>query len=485
MTVQARKYAPVQFYFGILRCEEAGRLSEGSAASVMFPLKRSTDLITSKAYMRGIAPRCIAAVFCACVVVSAATQSGSPDPAFATVPFEQWIKEGDKDHIRWSAHVLPVELSNHQRLFAKVEAVIDGKEFEQRRGHGRLAILIQFNDSENRVYQTHKSFDLDQVEEGAGKLNITYTQGAFVTPGDYRISLAVFDTNTGQHSALRLPLHVIPLKNDPLPNSWRDLPPVEIPQSTDAPDNLYLPEITSKLYLPLGNEHPVRIELLVNASPISGDDYSRPRQVGNRTLASVIPSLKVISQCDIRNGMLNVAMLDLTTQQVIFRQDAVHDLDWGRLGPALQQAGPNVIDVHALENRKENPQFFVNEVRKRIDDSAANSGRPAPVVIVLSGPMSFGSGADLHPIELERKKDVKVFYIRFHSIPPRPAMDPFMGGARRGRRMGPYGRTQWSSEAVDSLEQTLKPLRPHLFDVTTPEDFRKALRDLINAIAAV
>jgi len=392
------------------------------------------------------------------------------------------MKEGDKDHIHWTAHVLPVELSNHQRLLAKVEVVIDGNEFEQRRGKGRFAILIQLSDSENRVYQTHKSFDLDQVQEGAGKLNITYTQGAFVTPGDYRISLAVFHTATGEHSALRLPLHVSPLKNDPLPDSWRDLPPVEIPKATDAPDNLYLPEVTSKLYLPLQTERPVRIELLVNASPVSGDEYSRPRQVSNRTLSSLIPALKVISQADVRNGTLNFALLDLTTQQVIFRQDAVHDLDWGRLGPALKQAGPNVIDVHALENRKENPQFFVNEVRRRINDGA---GSPAPVLVVLSGPMSFGSGADLHPIELERKSDVKVFYIRYHSIPPRQPMDPFMSEPRRGRRMGPYGRTPWSSEPVDSLEQTLKPLHPRLFDVTTPEEFRKALRDVINTITAL
>jgi len=175
-------------------------------------------------------------------------------------------------------------------------------------------------------------------------------------------------------------------------------------------------------------------------------------------------------------------LLDLTTQQTIFRQDAVHDLDWGKLGPALKQAGPSVIDVHALENRKENAQFFVREVRQRIGDSA--EGESAPVVIVLSGPMSFGSGADLHPIELERKRNVAIFYIRYHSIPPRQAIDPFMGQSRRGRRMGAPGRTLLSNEPFDSLEQTLKPLHPRLFDVTTPEDFRKALGVVIDEIGS-
>ena len=155
-------------------------------------------------------------------------QSGSPDPAFATIPFDRWIDEGDQAHIRWTARVLPVELSNHQRLQAKVELQVDGNELVRRRGKGYLVMLVQFSDSDNRVYQTHEALDLQLVKEDTGKCNISYIAAAFVTPGDYRISLAVFDTATGEHSAMRLPLHVNPLKNDALAGSWRDLPPVEI-----------------------------------------------------------------------------------------------------------------------------------------------------------------------------------------------------------------------------------------------------------------
>src|SRR5579872_6038123 len=169
MVQKARKYAPVQFYFAILMCEVAGRLSEG----IVRPPRSyvtGAERGTSKAYMRGTPRRCMAATLFVCSAI-AATQDGSPDPAFASVPFAQRMNKGDKDHIRWTAHVLPVELSNHQRLLAKVEAVIDGNELERRRGKGRFAILIQFCDSEHRIYQTHKSFDLDQVQEGTGKLN--------------------------------------------------------------------------------------------------------------------------------------------------------------------------------------------------------------------------------------------------------------------------------------------------------------------------
>jgi hypothetical protein len=406
----------------------------------------------------------------------------SLDPVFATVPFDRWLGEAGKSAIHWSARILPVELSNHQRLLAKVEIVIDGLELERRRGTGEMLVLVQFSDSENRVYQTHADIDLSQVKEGAGKSNFVYTQDAFVTPGEYQVSLAIVDSASQEHSTLRLPLHVNPLKNDPLPDSWRDLPPVEIPKTVEPPESWVLPDVSNRVCLRLNTQKRIRIELLVNASPVSGDEYSRPRQINNRSLADLIPALKVIAGAELVNGELNAALLDLTTQKVLFDQAAVHSsLDWAALAPALKQNNRGVIDVHALENRQQNAQFFVSEVRKRITDS--RQGDALPILIVLSGPMAFGSGADLHAIDPEGLEHAKVFYIRYHSYPPREAVNPFMGGPRRGRRMGGPGRLGLSNEPIDSLEQTLKPLRPHLFDVSTPEQLRKALRDLTKEIS--
>jgi len=408
------------------------------------------------------------------------------DPAFAKLPFERWVEEGNTAHMRWTAKVLPVELSVHQRLQAKIAVVVDGNEVAQRRGKGFLVVLLEFRDSQNRVYQTHDAMDLQQVKEDISSSNIEYTPAAFVTPGDYQISLVVYDTESNEHSGMRLPLHVAPLKHDVLPDSWNGLPAVEIPKVADAPDGLFLPDITSRLNLPLPTRRPVRLELLVNASPVSGDESSGPHHVNNRSLASLIPALKVISQADVKNGTMNACALDLTTQKVIFQQETVRDLDWAKLGLALQQSGPNVIDVHSLEKRKQDAQFFLTQVRKRIgaDDRNPAPGSPLPILIVLSAPMAFGSGEDLHPIELGSRPEAEVFYIRYHPAPVRPVYDPY-GGGRRGRRMpmGQPGRERAGREPVDSLEQTLKGLKPHLFDVSTPEEFRKALGQLLGEIS--
>lgn len=420
-------------------------------------------------------------------------QGGSLDPAFKTIPFDSWVDQGDQAHIRWTARVLPVELSNHQRLQAKIDIQVDGNELARRRGKGYLVTLVQFSDSDNRVYQTHEAIDLQLVKDDIGKSNISYMPAAFVTPGDYRISIAVFATATGEHSAMRIPLHVNPLKNDPLAGASRDLPSVEILRATQSPDDLFLPSITGRLNLPLETRRPVRLEVLVNASPISAGEPARTEQINNRSLTSLIPALKVISNMNVRNGTLNVALLDLTTQHVIFQQDSVHELDWPKLGPSLTEAGPHKIDIHALENRRQNAQFFVAQVRRRIESSATTAkpdakpdskSDPLPVLIVLSGPMAFASGEDLHPIELAGKPDAEVFYIRYHSLPERVPINPFEQEQRRGRRspMSQPGRGPMT-EPDDSLARTLKPLQPHLFDVYTPVEFRKALANLLDQIS--
>jgi hypothetical protein len=119
---------------------------------------------------------------------------------------------------------------------------------------------------------------------------------------------------------------------------------------------------------------------------------------------------------DARNGSLNISALDLARRRVCFAQDSVRDLDWPRLKLSLAQADPNVIDVHSLENRGQNAQFFVTEVSRRIA-----GGGPPHILIVLSGPVVFDRGEDLHPIHVTNDLNCRVFYTRYHSRPMRPS----------------------------------------------------------------
>ena len=422
--------------------------------------------------------------------LGASAQFVSSDDHAKPLPLERWLAEGDQTHIRWNARVLGIELSNQQRLRARIELDVDGTELVKRRGKGYLIMAVQLNDSQNRPYQTRKAIDLNRIEDAAGKLNVTYTQDVLVTPGTYRVMLGVLDTATGEHSVLERTLNAGAIRNDPLPAAWRDLPPVELLQEADSLDSLYLPYLSGRLNLPIETRHPVRVELMVNASPSSSGQNPRMGQANSRTRDELVPALKVISQVNVLRGALNVSILDLTRRQIVFEQREVRDLDWPMLRQALVTADPNVIDVHALENREKNAQFFVEQVGRRIAGAATREAQQTnpglnqavPVLIVLSGPMTLNSGEDLHPIKASRESVGAVFYIRYHSVSLRPILSP-LDEPRRGRRgFSSLPSAPAFTEPPDSLEHTLKPLQPRVFDVYTPEQFRKTLATVLSEI---
>ncbi len=412
-------------------------------------------------------------------------QGGDADRAFSVVPFDRWLAEGEPTHFRWSVRVGGAELSSHQRLQTKVEVQVDGNELVSRRGHGELVIMIQFQDSAERVYQIHGALDLQDVKDDAGKSNIQYLQDAFVLPGDYQVSVVIFDSKTRDHWAEQKKLHVNPLRNDPLPAAWKNLPTVEFLHALDPPDSWYLPYVSERLQLPVTARRPVRVEVLMPASSSSPSRGLSGGTVNMRNLANLVPALKVLSQMDVAGGSLHVALLDISNRRVIFEQDEVRKLDWTRLREALKEADPNKIDVRSLERREQNAQFFVQQVRKRL--GPADSAERAPddpyhLLIVLAAPMTFDSGEDTHPIELEGKPNGRVYYVRYHLPPERmPFLNPFEAMSR-GRR-NPGGLQQSPPEAFDSLEPLLKPLQPRLYEVYSPDQFRKALSSLLDEIA--
>ncbi len=423
--------------------------------------------------------------------VALMAQPGLPDPVFDRIPFEQWLKGGADANINWSAAVRPAMLGVHQRVGVVLSVHVDGNEFIKRRA-GQIVVFLEIRDRDNRVFRTHRALHFDEVKNPITVAVVTFDQYAFILPGDYQFAAAILDTGSNEHALKRSKLHVPEVPHDPLPDSWRNMPEVEFVTISDLPDAWYLPEITSRLYLPVQNERPVRVEVVVNESPTE----LATRRVGRtmkRNMGNLIPALRVLSNLEIKNGSINVTLLDLERRKVSFNQEQVGKLDWTRLRAALLENDPNSIDVHALENHEQNAQFFVSEIRKRLESTEANgdvplglTADPARVLIVLSGPMAFPKGQDLRPIEATPEPGVRVFYIRYR--PPVPGFT--VGGTPDAMR--PRGRVPpppiipsgfRGSSAEDSLARTLKPLAPRLFDVTTPMEFRVALATIISEIS--
>jgi len=412
---------------------------------------------------------------------------GAPDPALSAMPFERWLAEGEPTVFRWSVRVGAAALNHHQRLQTRLEIEVDGNELVSRKGHGELGVMIQFEDGAKHLYQTHGAIDLQEVKDDTGKSNIQYLQDAFVLPGDYRVGVVIFDLKTRDHWAQQKTLHVNPLRNDPLPSAWKDLPAVELMRATDPPDSWYVPYIGSHLQLPVPARRPVRVEVLMNASPSGPSRGLNTGTANNRNLANLVPALKVLSQMEVAGGSLHITLLDISNRRIIFEQDAVHQLDWKRMSEALTQADPNKIDVKSLEHREQNASYFLQQVRERLAPSSApaeGAAEPVRVLIVLAAPMTLDSGEKIRMPEGEAKRQGALYFVRYH-LPPERLPLGFEAMSRMGRR-GYGGMPQQANgppEAFDSLQGVLKPLQPRLFDVFSPEQFRKALSNLLDEIA--
>ena len=412
-------------------------------------------------------------------------ESGSLDPAFAKVPFDEWLKGGDQTRLKWKAHTDPAQLSMYQRLWTKIEVEVDGAELADRRGKGRMVVFTQFTDEAGNRYQDHGIIELGKVEEGIRSQNILYTQHVFVKPGDYRVAYALYNSETHEHSVKEERLRVGALRSDPLPSGAEsDFPPVEFVDSEEAPDAWYLPAERGRLHVNFAPREPVRVELILNMTP--SENLAGSSVVQDRNLGGLLPMLKILAQAGGHDAPVSVEDLDLSRRRVTFHQEDAQALDWRAMRQTLQEKATGAIDLKSLEDREHNAAFFVQEVARKIGPPPTH---PPPVIIVLSSPVSFVSKEDLHPISVSAPEGSRVFYLRYHAPVERKnpmMMNPYdngrmMGGM--GRRRGPLQTPGNGAARIDQLAGTLKPLSPHIFDIDTPEDFRKALATILAEVA--
>lgn len=384
---------------------------------------------------------------------AAAGQSGRRDAVFSEVSFDQWRAEGNQTLLHSSFEIVPPELSPFQRIVAGVKVELESPELFEH--HAR--ILVQFEDADGGAWQTH----------GAPGHDPEFVQNAFVLPGDYSVSVAIFDPVTLRHGFMEKKLHVPPLKAEPLPGAWDGLPRVEfLPPDPALPDSWFLPSLTGRLNLPVETQRRVHIDVLVNTTPSDSlhDSVSELR----RNMSVVIPSLKVFSQIALSNGTMDVSLVDLVNRRIAPAPN------WDDMKARLIQANPAIVDVHALDARAKMRGFMLDEIEKRI------AGEAPRVVIVLSGPAFLQNQEPVARLDLPPDPNRRVFYIRCRLIPrsvlaPRPRPRP---GARPHPPLPGFFRLP-----LDDLEEPLDSSGAMLFDVITPEQFRRVLASVIGQIS--
>src|SRR5262249_50431553 len=147
------------------------------------------------------------------------------------------------------------------------------------------------------------------------------------------------------------------LKDDRLPEAWAGLPGVEFfaPLPPQEVDTMFRPDIDGRLHLPLATRRPVHLEVLADVSP--SDLFRGSEKRYDQYLHALIPTVKTLSQIDVRSGVLDVAALDIVQRRVTFEQRGVKILDWPRLKKALKETAPGMVSVQTFKTRDPRPVF--------------------------------------------------------------------------------------------------------------------------------
>ena len=304
------------------------------------------------------------------------------------------------------------------------------------------------------LYRSHRMVAFKKGTDPAQVAFVKFGEAVCVVPGDFEIVAGVYDTLSKEHSLRRATLRVSPLHNDPLPGAWGDLSDVMLSLRACYSQRLSLTLKTAKR---------LQIDVMVN----------RPTHRGS----PIEPRLKVLSEIGLPNGSMDVTLLDLDRRKAE-TQKVTDTLDYRRAWGAFFRISRLTVSAHALENEMESAQFFLSKIRSRVESSESSEADHA--MIVLTAPMTFPKGANLHPIEFKASPEIRVFYLRckypvfWKGAEPPQLPSPGRPGPREIPPIPSVPNEPYSNNS-DSLERVLSPLHPRLFDVTSASEFRKAL----------
>jgi hypothetical protein len=389
------------------------------------------------------------------------------ESVFADAPFDKWQAERPRQDVPWQVRMSADRLSFHQRLIANIHVQISGPELLKRSRDEHIVLLVQVINGQGVSFRDYGLLELDKLAPATKGSDVEFAWQAFAVPGQYEVSVALWDKKSGEHNFLRRLFHVGAYKNDPLPEMWRGLDAFEFwSTKRDGPEFMFHSDIEGRLHLPLATRRPVHVEVLLDMSP-SAEIFRGSFGYYNNYLAAALPMFKVFSQIVPSNGSRSAAALDLIDRRIPFEQNDNKDLDWQSLRKALSpDNGPGTVSVKNLQNRQQSPVYLREEIVRRLKtthDPAAKPGeKPLHVIILVGTPMDFYVFPRLPEIETGNEEDCIIYYLQSEFI----------------ERNGITG-------AVGNVEKMLKPLKIHTFQVESADDVRRALARILEELGKI
>jgi hypothetical protein len=386
------------------------------------------------------------------------------DSIFAEAPFDKWAAQGNHQEVPWHVQTFSDRLSFHQRLIATIQVQVPGPEMLKRSGDDHITLLVEVRNGQGVSSRNYGLLELSNLKPAMKRSDVEFSWQAFAVPGQYELSVALWDKKSGEHNFMRRLFHVDAYKNDPLPEMWRGLDAFDFwGTKRDGPEYMFHTDIDGRPNLTLATRRPIEMEVLFDMTP-SAEIFAGSYGHYNHYLGAALPTFKVLNQINLKDGSRRVAALDLIQRHVVFEQDDGKDLDWAVLRKTLSpDNGPGTVSVKDLQNKQQSPVYLREEIVRRLkaaSDQASKTGeRPLRVFVLLGSPMDFYTFPKLPEIETGQEQDCVIYYLQFE-----------------------FTERQGITGSISNVEKMLKPLRIRSFEVRSADDVRRALAKMLEEV---
>jgi len=441
--------------------------------------------VTSRSFSR-----LLILLFLGCgVATSQQAVEPTTDSVFAEAPFDKWTAQGNHQEIPWHVQTSAERLSFHQRLIATIQVQVPGPELLKRSHDEHITLLVEVRNGQGVSSRNFGLLDLAELKPEMKRSDIEFAWQAFAVPGQYELSVALWDKKTGEHNFLRRLFHVEAYKGDPLPEMWRGLPAFEFwSTKRDGPDYMFHSDIEGRPNLALVTRRPIEMDVLLDMTP-SAEIFRGNYGYYNHYLGAALPTFKLLNQITIKNGSRRAAALDLIQRRIVFEQNDGKDLDWAVLRKTLApDNGPGTVSVKDLKNRQQSPVYLREEIVRRIkaDTEQKTRGREKPlhVIVLIGNPMDTYTFPSLPAIETGSEEDCFIYYLQFDFSEHeeiRFKEDSWDRRDKRDRRFEHLERQGYVG-AAGNVEKMLKPLKIRTFQVRSAEDVRHALAKILEEL---
>jgi hypothetical protein len=396
---------------------------------------------------------------------SSAEQEPTTDSVFADAPFDKWSAQGNHQDMPWQVQTSADRLSFHQRLIATIQVQVPGLELLKRRRDEHITLLVEVRNGQGVSSRNFGVLEMNELKPEMKRSDVEFSWQAFAVPGQYELSVALWDKKSGEHNFLRRLFHVDAYRNDPLPEMWRGLPAFEFwGTKRDGPDYMFHADIEARPNLALVTLRPIEMHVLLDMTP-SSEIFRGNYGYYNHYLGAVLPTFKLFNQINLKNGTRSAAALELVQRHIVFEQNDGKDLDWAVLRKTLSpDSGPGTVSVKALQNRQQSPVYLREEIVRRLkvaSEHAAKPGeKPLRVFILLGSPMDFYTFPKLPEIETGEEQDCVIYYLQFE-----------------------FNERAEITGGISSVEKMLKPLKIRSFEVRSADDVRRALAKMLEDLS--